>query len=277
MIFFKTISLLKKCLGEARWNEKYISWQDKFEVFKILFRLRYLVEIKNKEDKDPMQNIFGYKVMGTSYKELLYLFREIFLANEYEFTPIKNNPSILDCGANIGMAIFYFNKKFPACKIVAFEPNPTVYNILHQNVINNNLKNVKVINAALSNKNGEMEFYINKSNSLISSVNRDRGGNEMIKVNMQKLSDVLLNNTFDFAKIDVEGAENLILDDLVTSNCLQNIKEYIFEYHHNTKINELTLSNFLKPFESAKFIYNINAKYSMPGDFQDLSIRFVKR
>jgi FkbM family methyltransferase len=40
------------------------------------------------------------------------------------------SPYIIDAGANIGLSIIYFKKKYPNSKIVAFEPDKLIFNIL---------------------------------------------------------------------------------------------------------------------------------------------------
>src|SRR6266705_1841394 len=92
--------LVKKCIGEARWNPQYRSLKEKWSLFKTLFSLRYYTEIRKREDKVVTQKIFGFTVTGSSYYELLYLFREIFIEPQYDFQFDGEAPTIIDCGAN---------------------------------------------------------------------------------------------------------------------------------------------------------------------------------
>src|SRR6478609_9542043 len=102
MNLIKTITILRKCMGEARWC-RYAEFWRKVEVFKVLFRLRYQVEIVGNKNGPVIQQIFGFKVSGFNYFELLYLFREIFLDQQYAVQFSRKDPFIVDCGANIGM------------------------------------------------------------------------------------------------------------------------------------------------------------------------------
>jgi FkbM family methyltransferase len=271
----QTIKLLRKCLGDARWSG-YETWEEKKEVFKILFSLRYKAEIQGIETS-LQQKIFGFSVTGRTPAEMLYLFREIFLNVQYKFNHPNNSPTIVDAGANIGMAIFYFKKTFPNCSILAFEPNPDVFKILATNISRNKLTNVEIINAGLSDSDGEMTFYTNPNNSLISSSDPNRGGLIERKVASKKLSTYLLGKKFFFAKIDVEGAEWQIVQDLSKTNTIGNISQYIFEYHHNTKKPSCTMSEFLSTYESHGFGYNMQASFQRLGDFQDILISFYKK
>jgi FkbM family methyltransferase len=270
------IHLLKKCLGEARWSTRYTTLSEKFEVFKVLFRLRYLIEIQGRGNEQAKQNIFGFNVHGTSNSEMLYLFREIFMNGQYRFDSAKS-PKILDCGANIGMAVLFFKKLYPDCSITAFEPNPVVFRLLEMNVRNNKLANVQLVNKALSGKEGVIDFYSNKDNSLISSLEKNRGGSNSLKIDTTRLSNYLAGTTFDFAKIDVEGAEWEIIRDLDESKTIRHIHQFIFEYHHNIRGGSLKLSEFLRIFEINDFVYNVKASYELLGEVQDIEINVVAR
>jgi FkbM family methyltransferase len=273
MKIFKVYAIFKRSAGEARWC-KYSSLSEKFAVFKTLFLLRYYSEIAVDPHRDVSVRIFGYKVTGLSHKEILYLFREIFLHPHYNFAGNKTDPAILDCGANIGMAVLYFKMRYPNCRIVAYEPNPRAFDCLRRNIQDNNLQHVEIINAGLSDKAGSLDFYVDEKNSLISSLDKNRAGSSAIKVNLLKLSDMLRGRKFDFAKIDIEGAEHGVVSDLNAEQVIQNAAEYIFEYHHNMRGVNNSLSDFLRVFEQNNFQYNLACAYSFPGEYQDIVIHF---
>jgi FkbM family methyltransferase len=223
------------------------------------------------------QKIFDFNVIGTSHGELLYLFREIFIDPQYEFKIGNETPRIIDCGANIGMATLFFKRKFPNCKILAFEPNPKVFELLKRNIDNNGIMDVEIINAGLSDEDGTMDLYIDRENSLISSIEKIRGGEGSTKVNAMRLSKFVEGKKFDFAKIDIEGAESKVVKDLVQSQTLQNIDQYVFEYHHNMTGSDFRLSDFLTVFEKNGFAYNLKTSFREIGDFQDILITFFKK
>lgn len=277
MTITKFLRLLRKSFGDARYSN-YSFRADRREVFKILMRLSLKSDSEKTGHGEAIQKMFGFNVTGSSYRELLYLFREIFLEHQYSFESQKASPAIIDCGANVGMAILYFKKFYPESKIMAFEANPVTFNYLKKNIIANNLANVEIFNLALSDKQGTISFFVDDQNSLISSLDPNRYGNNRKKVtiNCDKLSNFIQGNTFDLAKIDVEGAEFQIMDDLMESKAIQKIEQFIVEYHHN--MNETAyLSKFLECFESSGFRYNIKSTFSTPGSFQDISISSYKK
>ena len=70
------------------------------------------------------------------------------------FSP-KSTPVFFDVGANIGRYSKSLIKKFPSAKIIAFEPNPKIFDILKTTFPDN----IKCINSALGSTEGTIKFY----------------------------------------------------------------------------------------------------------------------
>src|SRR5579862_10008371 len=73
--------------------------------------------------------ILGWHIGHLGREGLRLLYSEIFARQNYEFTSTRENPVILDCGANIGMATFYFKWRFPEAQITSFEPDPSTFQL----------------------------------------------------------------------------------------------------------------------------------------------------
>jgi FkbM family methyltransferase len=179
----------------------YTAVSDKWEVYKTMLSLYIKTAIFSKRTKNVSQRIFGYKVYGYDYETLFSLYREIFVKQLYKVDLKKQGPKIIDCGANIGMAVLYFKKNHPQSSILAFEPNPYVFDILERNIRENKLENTKAYNVALSDTNGSIDFYLgselgSQQGSLFSS----RGGNNKLSVEARKLSDYINHENFDLIK-----------------------------------------------------------------------------
>jgi FkbM family methyltransferase len=230
-------------------------------------------------------NIFSFlkfKIIGVGNRKISYLINEIFLNNEYYFKCDNKTPFIIDCGSNIGISILYFKYLYPNCEIIGFEANPYTYEVLQKNVFQNDLKNVKINNLALSNSKSELKFYIDESNygSLTGSINSNRGGKKELIVNADKLSNYINNiDTIDLVKMDVEGAEFNIINDLFNENLISKVNQYIIEYHLNVEGDDSsnTLSSFLNKFEQNGFRYSIRANSKNNDSFQDVLIHFYKK
>jgi len=53
--------------------------------------------------------LFGVPLRAGSYRVLTFLVQEIFLQGNYDVGPLPAEPVIVDCGANIGIASFFFH------------------------------------------------------------------------------------------------------------------------------------------------------------------------
>lgn len=151
--------------------------------------------------------------------------------------------------------------------------------LLENNVKENKLRDVELHNIALYDKETEVSFFTGeKFGSLVASVQKDRGGNRELKVKAGKLSSWIKNfETVDLVKMDVEGAEINIVNDLMESHTLGRPKEYIIEYHHKIHEHPPGLTAFLQKFESHGFTYNIKADYMNANPVQDILIHFYRK
>ena len=178
----------------------------------------------------------------------------------------ENNQVIIDIGANIGWYSIHLAQKFQQSKIYAFEPIPDTYNQLISNAKLNNLNNVVFNNIALSDNDGETNFYYNPHQKGASSI-KNIIVNEHIQnltIKTQTLDSYIANNNIDkidFIKCDVEGAELLVF-----KGGLHSLKKYKpiifsemlrkwaakFNYHPNDIINLLAEIGY------ACYIFNNN-------------------
>lgn len=190
-----------------------------------------------------------------------YLISEIILNSEYLFECNTEDPLIFDCGANIGVALLYFLHTFPKARVIAFEPTPETFRYLSQNSAGFN--GVECHNAALSNKDGVIPFYIppGSAGSLTTSICPNRvEGLVPIDVIAVKLS-TYISQPVDLLKIDVEGAEWQVFEDLIATKKINLIRNAIIEYHHQLSGESRHLSQFLAMLENAGFAYQIHARH----------------
>ena len=262
----------------ARATQLKKSLSQKIAMTGVSIRL-YIASCFNTKSKKYFQTSFlGIKASAYTYKTLDFLFNEIFIGDEYYFETDKSHPIIIDCGANIGFATLYFKKLYPNATIICFEANPKAFEVLKLNVEQNSFKNVELQNKAVSNKEGQISFYIGHEETLLGSLTNERGGEEKITCDAVLLSSYIKQYNFiDFIKIDIEGAEWLVLEDLVNSGAINKVTQLIIEYHHKMSSEPSKLSSFLKMFEENGFEYNVKANYFNKGDFQDMVIHFYKK
>jgi FkbM family methyltransferase len=127
--------------------------------------------------------------------------------------------TFLDIGANIGLySIVSALKVGESGKVYAFEPQPNLANIIHQNVTLNNFNNIIVHNCALADKNGTLELYFpnpeNDGEATLGSLTSSSVPNINVDVNtldeLYAKSQSFLKTDY-VIKIDVEGAEYSVL------------------------------------------------------------------
>ena len=108
------------------------------------------------------------------------------------------------------------------------------------------------------------------------------GGKEIEKYNVPAvlLSDYI-DRDVDLLKIDIEGAENLVMDDLVATGKMTFIKEMIMEYHHDVTNEHRSLAAMLHLLENNNFIYEISSSlrppFSTSGSNQNFLIHAYRK
>lgn len=210
-----------------------------------------------------------------------YLFKEIFLAESYAFRSSAIAPVILDCGANIGMATCFFKMLYPDSEILCFEPAPDSYELLQKNIARNGLSKIAAYNVALWDQEEPVSLFLDDAEpgSLRASTARARVSGREVKVPGKRLSDYI-SRPIDFLKLDIEGAEDHVLDDLVRSRKINSITQGVIEYHHKIPGQPSRLGSFLKTLESSGFEYQLSAKcwpITLRDQFQDVTIVIYRR
>lgn len=268
---------MQEVVENLRWaNRSNYSIKLKFNIFLSLMSLTIKSRLF-KNDSIKIQKILGYKILTYDFRILRYLFYETFLSNDYFFFTENKEPIIIDCGANIGLSVLFFKKIYPNAIIIAFEPNPNSFDLLKKNISQNSLTNVVVYNIGLSNVLGEIDFFISDNKgSLKGSINKERGGSNKISIKSEKLSSYINSKQIDLIKIDVEGAELLLIEDLYNFKNEINVSQFIIEYHHKISIESSKLSKFLDYFESMGYEYNMKTSFKKIKSFQDILIHFYK-
>ncbi|MBJ04447.1 MAG: hypothetical protein CMP65_00905 [Flavobacteriales bacterium] len=71
---------------------------------------------------------------------------------------LKNNDTVIDIGANIGVLGLRLSKEFPKIKIHAFEPIPEIFSVLKKNTILSNNDNFCSYMKGISNKKDYLSF-----------------------------------------------------------------------------------------------------------------------
>jgi hypothetical protein len=105
----------------------------------------------------------------------------------------------------------------------------------------------------------------------------DRLKGDPIMVKTTRLSSYIT-GPVDLLKMDIEGAEPEVLDELNESGALVHVKALFLEYHHHIDSRLDSLSVILDILERNNFGYLIRGGFRSPprtGEFQDLCLRQV--
>lgn len=197
--------------------------------------------------------LFGRNFYFSHGEAFIHLLDEIFLDEVYKFESDTSQPYIIDCGANVGVSILYFIRRFPQAKILGFEPDKNVFNLLQKNVdVFDDDKRIEVRKEAVWIEDTELSFY-SEGGVAGSSVVDYSKENNILKVKAIDLKKYL-DKQIDFLKIDIEGAENDLIFNIAP--LLKNVKNLFLEYHGLTGQPQ-NLGDVLNTIKDAGFTYYI--------------------
>ena len=138
----------------------------------------------------------------------LQVMRDIVLDEEYA-VPGIDPETILDLGANIGVASAWFRARYPAARIVAVEPDPDTFAKLERNLGGDDA--VTLVQAAVAGEPGEVDLFRPDGYSIASSLKDARAeGGSRTRVRACSIDELCEEHALaplDLLKLDVEGAE----------------------------------------------------------------------
>ena len=158
-------------------------------------------------------------IHGTPYRVLVrpgtcdvILFYDIFLQNQYGRATIPNVVNVIDCGANIGLASAYFLSRYPACRVVAIEPDPVNHEICLKNLAQFGGR-VTVLRMGLWGSCHKLTVASTNVGTWASTVLPAVGAedaNAIEGIDMPSVLNRFAMKTVDILKIDIEGAEKAV-------------------------------------------------------------------
>ena len=164
--------------------------------------------------------------------------RKTYFIREYEKKRIDqlhllskkiNSEILIDIGANIGFYSILSSRRFK--QLYSFEPNKRNFKVLKKNIDKNKLKNIKILNFGLGEKEEVLIGTSNTKGKLFQTsgfaINKDNKKGESVIV--KKGDDVLqFKNKNLTIKIDVEGFEFFVLkglkNNLINNSCVLQIE-----------------------------------------------------
>ena len=225
-----------------------------------------------------------FEVASFSPARLAYLHREIFVALMYYFHAERPDPFIIDGGANIGVSVIFFKMLYPGARVLAFEPAERAYQLLGRNV--GPLPGVELHRAALGRENAVVAFYEDQDDpgSLLQSTRRERlTAPRQTTVEQHRLSEFLDGQEVDLLKLDIEGAEQDVVEELADSGAIECVQQLIVEYHHQLDPDRDSIGSFLEGLRDLGFYYQLSAhelityRDTLEPKFQDVLVHAYRR
>lgn len=219
-------------------------------------------------------SLWGLRHLAPSWKIAKFLTREIYVELPY-LTALRRAKVIVDVGANCGFATLFFKSTYPDAAIVAIEPQTREADYCRTAVALNQLEGVSVINAAVGREEGTAVLSIVEDNSVISSFCTERAGSaRQQETEVIRLSSVLPAEPVDLLKMDIEGAEGDVLQELAARDVLSpdRIRNIVLEVHRFPASTGDALTGILTLLADRGYAYSLAAKPDADSHHQDVLV-----
>ncbi len=222
---------------------KLLFWQINKRIFHLTFKYNFFSDLSFFLEPSSSYGALTFYTKLPDYYEMSYLLNNL---NDSDY--------FIDIGANIGIFTLLASSKVKKGKLFAFEPNKNVKDKLEKNIKLNNIKNCNVIGKIVSDENKKMFFELNSTSELsrISLKKTDRSSN----IDSVTLDEFIVENRLtrvNFLKIDVEGAECLVLKGANKSLKRKLIRNIIFEVNPSSKDFNCDAQSTLALLHSSKY------------------------
>ena len=158
---------------------------------------------------------------------------DLLMLGEGDYRHIEPLPTdrIMDIGANCGVNVIKWAQKCE--QLQCWEPHPENFEVLQRNVDANDLQNCHLKQAAISNYNGEMQFWYNeraRNRHSAASLKRNNLSTTSVDVRVVDFLTAVYQFQPTIIKMDIEGAEFEALAD-VSADQLPGVHTLCVEVH----------------------------------------------
>jgi FkbM family methyltransferase len=198
------------------------------------------------------------------YSDLLSFcpqWEDIFVKRVLDCRCTHASPRILDCGGNVGVATLFFKRRYPSARITAFEADPALHAMLAANLANNGASDVEAVHAAVWTTDASLSFSCEGSDSgMIGSLPGAVTGTS-VEVPSVRLRTLLEREPIDLLKLDIEGAEDAVLQDC--AGVLGNVRAMLLDLHEfDPKTRQAP--RVLERLTAAGFTYTVSDLVPLP-------------
>jgi FkbM family methyltransferase len=189
-----------------------------------------------------------------NFADELFVINEVFATQDYNFKT-TDTIVVMDIGQNIGATSLFFAKQENVKRVYAYELFPPTYQAAQKNLSLNDTSKIISQNVGLGKDTRELSIPYSIANKAVMGLNAHTTSEKFpdatqVKVFVKDVAEEVLKidqlepGVKRVCKMDCEGAEFEILDQLFNKNVASLIDIYIIEWHdHDTQNIE---SQFLK-------------------------------
>ncbi|MBF0123740.1 MAG: FkbM family methyltransferase [Magnetococcales bacterium] len=215
---------------------------------------------------------FFYKQLGSRA-----VLEHIFSGEPYPILPFvkgEHIKTIVDIGAHIGEAAFFFHFLYPDADIFSFEPDPESFGLLERNV--GQISKIRPFHVGCFDCDKEVEFFKSLEfgsvgNSIYAKSNMVHSCRVQLKDTATILNSLAIPQQIDILKIDTEGCEIAVLRSLFGGRFRSKLA-YI-EHHSEQDCHEI--HNLLFP---THVLWNSSAMgcgHGVPGELLYVDRQYV--
>lgn len=176
---------------------------------------------------------------------------------------MKPGRVVIDCGANVGLFTTLFART--GATVYAFEPHPAAFERLK--AATRDFPNVQCIQAAVGVEPGRAKLYLHPDkvgsveksdcSSLMAS-KRNISVDTFVEVEVISLKKFIAEHApVQFIKMDIEGAEYMVINDLLDAHALDQVKDMAVETHERSPAFQADHARLLRRIgdEHARNVY----------------------
>jgi FkbM family methyltransferase len=222
---------------------------DRIDLFMVLSKGRGQFMIDN---FDLIYSIDNIRLHVTTSEEL-YIIHEVFFEGCYTIS-VKEKFNVIDIGMNVGYTSLFFASNPRVMKIYGYEPFKPTFMDAQKNILLNPQLSSKIVpfNFGLGNEFEKRILHFSSDLKGKNSIYNIGKGNEEIELRKatEIIGDVISRNPTEsyFIKMDCEGAEFEIFENLQQGSIPDQIFGFIIEWHQKSPqpIIDILISNNFK-------------------------------
>lgn len=93
-----------------------------------------VLKYPQRDQVDKVVQIGQWSVQYIDFGDLRFMWQLNSQNNTTIFIQRTLHLLVLDCGSNIGVSVIRYKQLYPQAKTIAFEPDPTIFNVLENNI-----------------------------------------------------------------------------------------------------------------------------------------------